>query len=390
MKKIRKYSASTGLKAVPTVPSTFVARSSPHFMAALSDKGQDHRQRKTSVYKTAATSPNPAPKKHSTLYRSQNLPMIHVTMEELEERSGHTVSPQRKISSSNGPLWARGGLNTTDTNEKYSTASNSPATRQRKISSSLKKRESVLGETPLGRDRIFLRKVSNTTAPPPKKVNEAEEKARLLMKYSLNNTKLNNDGKNRMKNTYFSRYNIETASVLKGNLNNNWMARGRTQSLNFVPKGEIAQIKTKTVDKIFTSRSFPGDPTTNNVFARDRAQSLNLVLRGSGSVKTKTLNERQGGLYEIMEEKRKQSPPAVTVAAESNLQAEPLAKLTNQLSLGSLFLYPAQKVDYNLDNKLTPTRDNVYSAPFRKDSQDRNAFLRFPNLRTKSGTESQN
>lgn len=380
MKKMRKYSASTGLKAVPSIPSTFVARSSPHFMAALSAKpGQD--QRKTSVYKTAVTSPNPS-RKQSTFFQT-NLPMIHVTMEGVEERSVHPGSPQRKVSSSNGSFWTRGGLNAVDKNEKFSSALNATE-RQRKIS--VKKGASVLGETPLGRDLIFRRKISNTTAP-PKKVNKAEEKEKLLMKYSLlDNAKLNNDSKRRMKTTYFSRYNIETTSQPKGNLDSNWTVRGRTQSLNFVPKDEVTSIKEKATNKIFTSRTFPGESMTDHVFARDRAQSLNLVLRGSGSGKTRTLNERQKELYEIMEEKRKQSPPAITVSAKSNLQSEPVVK-TNQLQ-GSLFLY-LQKEDYKLDNKISPTRDNVHTAPFRKDSQDRNAFLTFPSLRAKTWTESQ-
>ncbi|KAL9985407.1 hypothetical protein ACROYT_G007812 [Oculina patagonica] len=378
MKKMRKYSASTGLKAVPSIPSTFVARSSPHFMAALSAKpGQDHR--KTSVYKTFASSPNP-PRKHSTILRT-NLPMIHVTMDGMEERSGNSGSPQRKVSSSNGPHWARGGFNAVDKNEKFSSSSNATE-RQRKIS--VKKGASVLGETPLGRDLIFRRKISNTNTP-PKKANKAEEKEKLLMKYSLlDNAKLNNDSKKRMKTTYFSRYNIETSPLPKGNLDSNWTARGRTQSLNFVPKSEGTSIKEKTTDKIFTSRTFPGESTTHHVFARDRAQSLNLVLRGSGSGKTRALNERQRDLYEIMEEKRKQTPPAITVSAKSNLQAEPVVK-TNQLQ-GSLFLY-SQKEDYKLDNKLSPTRENVHTAPYRKDSQDRSAFLTFPSLRAKTWTD---
>ena len=301
MKKMRKYSESTGLKAVPTTPTTFVARSSPHFMAALSGKtGQD--QRKTSVYKTTATSPNP-PRKHSSLFAT-NLPMIHVTMEEVEDRS--SGSSQRKISSSNGPSWARGGFNDIDKNEGYSSSSNT-TDRQRKISS--KKGPSVLGETPLGRDLIFRRKISNTTAP-PKKVDKAEEKEKLLMKYSLlDNATLKNDGKKRMKSKYLSRYNIETSSLPKRDMDNNWTARGRTQSLNFVPKSEISSFKTKATNKIFLSRTFPGETKTDNVFPRDRAQSLNLVLRGSGSVKTRDLNERQRGLFEIMEDKTKTKSP---------------------------------------------------------------------------------
>lgn len=381
MKKMRKYSESTGLKAVPSIPSTFVARSSPHFMAALN--GKEQNQRKTSVYKATATSPNPL-RKHSTLFRSANLPMIHVTMDEMEERKRHSGSPQRKVSSSYDPPRARGGMNAIDSNEKYSSASNT--TERPKMS--VTKRASVLGETPLGRDLIFRRKISNTTSP-PKKLDKAEEKEKLLMKYALlDNALLNNDGKKRTKTTYCSRSNTDTASLPKGNLNSNWTARGRTQSLNFVPKIEAASIKEKTKNKIFTSRSFPGGSTTDNVFTRDRAQSLNIVLHGSGSVKTRALNERTRGLCEIVEEKRKQTSPVSTITTKSNLQAEPVVK-TNRLQ-DSLFVYPQLKVDCKLDKKLSPTRESVYTAPFRKESQNKNAFLTFPSLRAKSRTESQN
>lgn len=382
MKRMRKYSESTGLKAVPTIPSTFVARSSPHFMAALSEK--DQNQRKTSVYKATTSSPNP-PRKHSTLFRSANLPMIHVTMEEVDERKRHSGSPQRKVSSSYNPLWAHGGMKAIDTNEKNSSATNT--TERLKMSG--RKGASVLGETPLGRDLIFRRKISNTTSP-PKKLDKAEEKERLLMKYALlESTLLNNDGKRPTKTTYFSKYNIDSASLPKGNMNSNWTARGRTQSLNFVPKIEAASIKEKTKNKIFASRTFPGVSTTDNVFTRDRAQSLNIVLKGSGSVNTKAMNERTRGLCEIMEEKRKQnSSPLSSGTAKNNLQVDPVAKANKPQD--SLFVYPQLRLDYKLNNKLSPTRESVYRAPFRKDSQGRNAFLAFPSLRAKSWTESQN
>ena len=299
MKRIRKYSGSTGLKAVPTIHSTLVARSSPHFMAALSEKEQN--QRKTSAYKATTSSPNPLAK-HSTLFDSANLPMIHVTTEEVEERKRQSESPQRKGSSS-PPPWARGGIKAIDTNEKYSSTSN--PTERPKLSG--RKGASVLGETPLGKDLIFRRKISSTTSP-PKKLDKAEEKEKLLMKYSLlDNTLLNSDGRKQTKPTNFNRYNIDTSSLSKGNMNSNWKARGRAQSLNFVPKIEVASVKEKTKNKIFASKTFPRGSTTDTVFTRERAQSLITVLQGSGSVKTKAMNDRTRGLCEIMEEKRKQN-----------------------------------------------------------------------------------
>ena len=385
MKKMRKYSGSTGLKVVPGVPSTFIARSSPHFMAALSGKpGQDPR--KTSVYKMAVTSSN-VPRKPSTIFQT-NLPMIHVTaMDEVEQRNAHSESPQRKfssqrkISSSYGPFWTRGGVSVFDKNEGHSSTSNTKE-RQRKIS--VKKGASVLGETPHGKDLIFRRKISST-ATPAKKVNKAEEKEKLLTKYSLlENAKLNNDSKRRMRKTYFSRYDIETSLLQKGHKDSNRTARDRAQSLNFVPKGEGTLNKEKTKNKIFTPRLFPGVPMTDNVFARDRAQSLNLVLRGSGSGKTRAMNDKKRGLYEITEVKQDLSPPQSALSAESNLQVESVVK-TNQLQ-GPLLLCP-EKDDYKLDNKLSPTRDNVHTAPSRKVSQDRNAFLTFPSLRAKPSVE---
>ena len=381
MKRMREYSESTGLKAVPTIPSTFAARSSPHFMAALCEKEQN--QRKTSVYKATSSSPN-LPRKHSALFHSANLPEIHVTMEEVEERKRHSGSPQRMVLSSYVPSWAGGGIKAVDTNERHSSTSNT--TERPKMSE--RKGESVLGETPLGRDLIFRRKISNISQ--AKKLDKAEEKEKLLMKYALlDNTLLNNDGKKQTKTAYFNRCNIDSASLPKGNMNSNGTARGRTQSLSFVPKLEATSIKEKLKNKSFASRTFQGGSTTNNVFTRDRAQSLNIVLQGSGSAKTKAMNERTRGLCEIMEEKRKRnSSPLSTGTAESNLQADPVDK-TSKLQ-DSLFVCPQLKVDSKLGNKLSPTRNSVNTAPFRKGSKDRNAFLTFPSLRAKSWTESQN
>lgn len=99
------------------------------------------------------------------------------------------------------------------------------------------------------------------------------------------------------------------------------------------------------------------------------------------------MEERTRGLCEIMEEKRKQNTsPLSTGTAESNLQADPVAK-TNKLQ-DSLFVYPQRKVDSKLGNRLSPTRDGVYTASFRKECKDRNAFLNFPTLRSKPWTES--
>lgn len=374
MKRMRKYSGSTDLKAVPT----FAARSSPHFMAALS--GKEQNQRKTSVYKATTPSPNP-PAKHSTY--STNLPMIHVTMEEVGERKRQSGSPQREVSSSYDSPFARGGMKAIDTNGKYSSTSNT--TERPKLSG--RKGESVLGDTPLGRDLIFRRKISNTTSP-PKKLDKAEEKEKLLMKYAvLESTLLNNDGKKRTKTTYLSGYNIDS-SPPKVNMNSNWTSRGRTQSLNFVPKFGAAIVKEKPKNKTVAPRTFPVGSTKDNVFARDRAQSLNIVLQGSESVKKRAMNERTRGLREIMEEKRKQSiSPLNSGTAESKLQAAPVIK-TNKLQ-DSLFVYPQPKVDYKLD-KLSPARNSAYTAPFRKVSQDKNTLLTFPSLRAKSWKESQN
>ena len=373
---MRENSESTGLKPFPSTPSTFAARSSPHFMAALCDKAEQS-QRETSVYKATTSSPNP-PRKQSTLFHSENLPVIHVTMEEVEERKRHSGLPQRKISPSYDPSWARGGMKDIDTNEWHSSTSNT--TERPKMSE--RKGASVLGETPLGRDLIFRRQTS-----PTKTMDKAEEKEKLLRKYALfDNTLLNNGGKKQTKTAYFNRCNIDSASLPKGNMNSTWPTRGRTQSLNFVPKLEALSIKEKTKNKIFASRTIPGGSTTNNVFTRDRAQSLNIVLQGSGSIKTKAMGERTRGLYGIMEEKRKQtSSPLSTGTAESNLQTDSVAKV-NKLQ----DTYPQVKVDSKLGNRLSPTRDSVHKAPFRKESKDRNAFLIFPSLRAKSWTESQN
>ena len=163
-----------------------------------------------------------------------------------------------------------------DTNGKYSSTSNT--TERPKMSG--RKGASVLGDTPLGRDLIFRSKISNTTSP-PKKLDKAEEKEKLLMKYAvLDNNLLNNDGKKRTKTTYLSGYN------------SNWTARGRTQSLNFVPKFEATILKEKPKNKTFAPRTFSVESTKDNVFARDRAQSLNIVLQGSESVKKRAMNER--------------------------------------------------------------------------------------------------
>ena len=377
MKRMRKYSSSTGLKAVPT----FAARSSPHFMAALS--GKEQNQRKKSVYKATTPSPNP-PTKHSTLFHSANLPMIHVTMEEVGERKRQLGSPQSEVSSSYDSPFARGGMKAIDTNGKYSSTSNT--TERPKMSG--RKGASVLGDTPLGRDLIFRSKISNTTSP-PKKLDKAEEKEKLLMKYAvLDNNLLNNDGKKRTKTTYLNGYNIDS-SPPKVNMNSNWTARGRTQSLNFVPKFEAAIVKEKPKNKTFAPRTFPVGSTKDNVFARDRAQSLNIVLKGSESVKKRAMNERTKGLREIMEEKRKQSiSPLNTGTAESKLQVAPVIKTNKKQD--SLFVHPQPKVDYKLDNKLSPARNSAYTAPFRNVSQDKNTLLTFPSLTAKSWKESQN
>lgn len=172
MKKMRKYSGATGLKAVPNVPSTFVPRSSPHFVAALSGKEQDQQQRKTSVYKNHTAPLGHPAKKHSTTIFRSNLPMIQVTMEEAEDRSRYV---QRKVSSSTSHDWTRADQDSFETARSNTSISNAEQ-RQRKISV---KERVLVGETPLGRDVLFRRKISNTTAP---KIDKSEEKERLLLK----------------------------------------------------------------------------------------------------------------------------------------------------------------------------------------------------------------
>ncbi|CAH3103863.1 unnamed protein product [Pocillopora meandrina] len=376
MKKMRKYSGATGLKTLPIVPSTFVARSSPHFMAALSGKTQDHAPRKISTYKKSPASPYVSKKKSSAMFIPSHLPMIHVTaMEEVaEDRDGKSTSPQRKVSSNGSPC-AR-GVKTTDTNEKHSVVSKSSTGRQRKISNT-KPKASVLGETPLGRDLIFHRKISNTAAPTVMKVDEAEEKQRLLTKYALNNVTLYNDNrKRRIKNTYFSRYNVN------GNLEANVPARRRTQSLNCVAKGDQGRVN--TADKFFTPRVIQ-DESANSIFGRVRAQSLNIVPCGSEPVRTRPSHNRNEGLREIVELKGQRSPiEDAAVTADSGLQVE-LVTDANQRPASQ---YPQRK-DSNEYNRLSVKRDYLHTAaaPLRKDSQDRNTFLTFPDLRAKSWIE---
>ena len=210
---MRKYgSGATEIKAVPNIPSTFVPKSSPHFVAALGGKGQDHPQRKTSIYRSAATAT--PPKKHSTVFRS-NLPIIQVTMEEVEEKSRHV---QKKVSLvsplSTGSSWTRVGPSSSKTSERYRETASNPTEKQRKTS--VKKRV-LLGETPLGKDMLFRKKISNTAATP--KITEAEEKERLLMKYTLlNNAPVSgHSNKKQLKSTYFSRYKIPTDAGKSGN-----------------------------------------------------------------------------------------------------------------------------------------------------------------------------
>lgn len=380
MKKMRKYSGATGVKTLPIVPSTFAARSSPHFMAALSGKTQDHASRKISSYKKSSASPYVPKKKSSALFIPSHLPMVHVTaMEEgVEDGSGKSASPRRKVSS-NGSPWAR-GVKTDDLDEKHSVVSKSTAGRQRKISNT-KPKASVLGETPLGRDLIFHRKISNTAAPAVMRVDKAEEKQRLLTKYALNNLTLNSDNRNRLiKNSYFSGYNVN------GNLEANVPTRGRTQSLNFVSKGE--QGKVNAADKVFTSR-VNQDESASSMFGRVRAQSLNIVPCGSESVRTRTSHNRNGGLREIVEMRGRKSPieDGAALAADSRLQVEVVTD-TNQKP-ACLYRYPQRKdsIEYS---RPSVKRDNLHTAApsLRKVSQDRNAFLTFPDLRAKTWIES--
>lgn len=196
------------MKAVPNIPTTFVPRGSPHFVAALSGRGQEYPLRKTSVYKNALSTNQL--KKHSTVCRP-NLPIIQVTMEEKEGRDAWNV--QRKLSSSFAPT--RVELGSLEISERCNTASQANE-KQRKTSV---KERIVVGETPLGKDVLFRRKISNSATP---KITKAEEKERLLMKYTpLNNETMNvgQYNKKQIKNLYFSRYNIsmevrKTAEVL--------------------------------------------------------------------------------------------------------------------------------------------------------------------------------
>lgn len=114
---MRKYSGATGLRPVPNIPATFVPTSSPHFVAALRDRGQDYSHGRASVYKgpTAAHTT----KKHSTIFQS-HLPVIQVTTEEIDGRSDYV---QRKESSSGSPAWTGAGLNREGDREGYNTAS---------------------------------------------------------------------------------------------------------------------------------------------------------------------------------------------------------------------------------------------------------------------------
>ena len=281
---MRKYSGSTGLKAVPNIPSMFVPRSSPHFVAALcSGKGQQQPQRKpASVHQNPTSSLIHPPKKHS-MSCSSNLPMIQVTMEDSEEI---------KVSSSASPSKTRAGPNLFDTRQS-DTAASSANDRLRKISV---KERVVLGDTPLGRDLIFRRKISNTSTP---KTDKDEEKKRLLLKYTtLNNVPLSgNNSTKTMKNTYSSKNNVQAEvrgintgvfrSLSKANRakvsDTNCTARGRTQSLNFQPN---AQVKGKT--------TFAGDQVIS--YARSRAQSLTFVPNGSksgnGSSGARVINDK--------------------------------------------------------------------------------------------------
>ena len=395
MKKMRKYSGATGLKAVPNIPNTFVPRSSPHFVAALSGKGHEQPQRKTSVYKNPTPALTQPAKKHSIIFRSQ-LPMIQVTAEGAEDRSWHV---QRKVSSSNSPLGTRAGLNSFDNNEGNASAPNATK-RQRKTS--VKGRGVVLGETPLGKDVLFRRKISNTAAP---KVDKAEEKERLLLKYTPlnNNAAQTNTCKRRMKNMYFSRHNIQTDSGKSNNvfpslskrsggdeLDANCTARSRTQSLNFAPKSDVTHMKEKTTKEVLTSKTFPGDPGTSDVYSRSRTQSLNFVIQRSAessaeSAKTRAMKDKTKEFFEIIEEKSRKQNPTLELE-RNNLLFKPGVK-TNHLS-ATLFLRPQKEVMDNVfDGLLTPTRDQVSMTPSRKVSHDRNAFLAFPYLRGNSWIE---
>lgn len=270
---MRKYSGSTGLKAVPNIPSTFVPRSSPHFVAALSGKGQQQPQRKASVHQNPTSSLIHPTKKHSVSCFSY-LPMIQVTMEDSEDKVGKV---QRKGSSSASPSGTRTGSNLFDTRQSNTAASSA--------NDRPEKDRVVPGDTPLGRDVIFRRKISNTSTP---KIDKDEEKKRLLLKYTtLNNVPLSgNNSTKRMKTTYLST-NIVQAEVRRKNTgvfhslseadrakesDSNCTTRGRTQNLNFQLN---AQVKRKT--------TFVGHQVIGERYARSRAKSLTFVPNGSKS-----------------------------------------------------------------------------------------------------------
>lgn len=256
---MRKYSGSTGLKAVPNIPSTFVPRSSPHFVAALSGKGQQQPQRKASVHQNPTSSLIHPTKKHSVSCFSY-LPMIQVTMEDSEDKVGKV---QRKGSSSASPSGTRARPNLFDRRQSNTAASSA--------NDGPEKDRVVLSDTPLGRDVIFRRKISNTSTP---KIDKDEEKKRLLLKYTtLNNLPLRgnrsilyasggNNSTNRMK----------TTSDRAKESDSNCTTRGRTQSLNFQPN---AQVKRKT--------TFAGHQLIGEHYARSRAKSLTFVPNGSKS-----------------------------------------------------------------------------------------------------------
>lgn len=376
MKKMRKYSGSTGLKAVPNIPTTFVPRGSPHFVAALSGKGQDYPLRKTSVYKNDPYTNQL--KKHSTVCRP-NLPIIQVTMGEKEDRDAWNV--QRKVSSSFAPT--RVELGSLEISERSNTASQANE-KQRKTSV---KERIVVGETPLGKDVLFRRKISNTATP---KITKAEEKERLLMNYTpLNNETMNvgQYNKKQIKNLYFSRYNIsmevrKTAEVLpslpkesktRGTILSDWIARGRTQSLNF-DSGKAEARK----------KAFRGDPSAD-ANSRDRAQSLNFEIRRNestaGSTKIRQPKDRKKGLRDITRELRKQNSPHDTAETKES------AIKVNGLPSSLLVPFSQSAIVVNtFEGKLSPVRDKQHIKPSRKESQDRNAFLTFPSLRGTSWT----
>lgn len=303
------------------------------------------------------------------------------------------------MSSSTSHDWTRADQDSFETTRSNTSISNAEQ-RQRKISV---KERVLVGETPLGRDVLFRRKISNTTAP---KIDKSEEKERLLLKYTtLNNVPLSSNSKSRMKTrtlvdvmyrqTCMGKSVNVFPSRSKGStpreFDVNWKARGRTESLNFVPKStDTMQVKERTANEVFTSRTFQGDPINSNVFSRGRAQSLNFVPHGSESsarsVKTRMINDKSKLLYEIVEE-RGHRESSTCVSENNNLQAKPFAKSA------ALFLQPHREeadnsFEFDHEGKLSSSRgDKTVTKPSRKDSQDRNAFLTFPSLRAKSWPE---